>query len=306
MTFPSKVRSPAGLAAILCSLFAVVPASADELGLRSGFETDISIGMTNGTAFEHVFNFDGSNLSRLDWQYENNAMLMGGVSYRLFDWLSVGARGRLALSDESNMDDFDWGIAFCPGGFCHSISDKTYLTSSYAVDLHADASLWDIGFGTFGVTGGYMWDTSAWEAWGGIANYASFTHELGISYQQWWEAPYVGVTLEGGVDRFTWSGRLYGTPFAMGNAEDTHHLRDLLFTEEYQSSSMYGISFALGFVVTDNVKFKFGYDWQEWLLAEGSTWVTDQATGEVIYEPLNSGGASSSTETISAGFNYSF
>ena len=32
----------------------------------------------------------------------------------------------------------------------------------------------------------------------------------------------------------------------------------------------------------------------------------DQATGDVVYEPLNSGGASSSTETISAGFNYSF
>src|SRR5688572_4423152 len=94
------------LAASLAALVASASALADDAS--PGVTIEASIGVMQGEANEFVYRLDGSTISQLVWAFDNIAVFNGGIAVSPLAWLSLGARFRIALSDQSTMDDYDW------------------------------------------------------------------------------------------------------------------------------------------------------------------------------------------------------
>lgn len=168
----------------------------------TGLSVDLSIGVMNGEANEVVYNPNGSVLSHLIWTFDNVVVLNGNLNYK-WNWLNFGVKGRVNITDDSTMDDFDFPGAICgiSGPFCQSHHENTSVERALMLDLYAGAELLRVGqFGLQGVIG-YKWEHNSWSARGGVSNYTlPFPNIPVISYEQWWEAPYFGLQASGEWD----------------------------------------------------------------------------------------------------------
>ncbi len=274
----------------------------------SNFSVDVGLGVVSGEANEYVYNGDGSKLSQLIWKYDNNLVLKGGAEWTpsRIHWLALGVKGSINLNDSSTMDDWDWGVEDCPGGICHSHHEDTRLERKTEVDLHASATF--VRQGNFTLAGlvGYKWDYSKWQAYGGTANYATLPAGLGITYEQWWETPYIGLQAKAEHGRWSFMGKIIGSWWADGHDEDNHHLRGLLFTEEFGSSDMIGATAQLGYNVQRGLSVTLTYEYQAYDLAKGSTTITDYEEGGTAVIPGDVAGGDNTTHTIMLGLDYKF
>lgn len=259
-----------------------------------------------GEANEYAYRSNGSTVSRLIWKYDNVAFGHAWMTMPVLSRLELTLRGRMNFTDDAKMDDWDWGVPFCPGGICHSWHPDTKLKNASTLDF---AAAWTIarteGF-TLGLLAGYRFDYAKWQASNGTANYVGPPLSgLGVTYEQWWEAPYVGVQAGWTSDRWSIAARLIGSPLALARDEDTHHWRDLRFEREFDRSTMWGASARVGYRWTDAFSMSLSYEWQKWDLAKGSTTITDLNSGYSAYVP-NAAGADNTTHALSLDFSYRF
>jgi plasminogen activator len=279
---------------------------------RGGFSISTSIGVMNGEANEYVFDpSNGRTISQLIWKFDNNVVLNGGAAWRPAHWLTLGMMGRINLTDSSTMDDFDFNIPGCPpvaggGTLCHSHHDDTRLKKAHMVDLYAAGTFYRLHGWAFSGLAGYRWEEYKWQAFGGTANYTVLPPGLGITYEQWWEAPYVGLEAKGEWDKWVVSGRVIGSWWVDSRDRDNHHLRTILFTEEFGRSDMVGVNVRFGYKILPNLLFTVDYDYEDWDLAKGPTTATNYSTGATAVFPGDSAGADNHSHTVSAGFKYKF
>lgn len=269
---------------------------------------EASIGVMQGEANEYVYREDSSKLSQLVWAFDNVAVFNGGVALTPIDWFTLGIRARVNLTDDSTMDDYDWlrpgedGYAGCPAGFCHSHHTDTQLTSYLSVDAYAAATLYRTNLIALKALAGYKRDSQSWTAFGGWANYTTFAPgQRVITYDQVWQAPYVGAQLNVDWNKWALQGRLIGSWWVAGKDVDDHHLRTLLFTEKFGESNMLGANAHVGYRLTRNLMLKGEYDLQQWQLAKGPSTNVNYTTGAVAHSPYNAAGGQSITQTISLG-----
>jgi plasminogen activator len=269
----------------------------------SKLNNEVSIGVLNGKAQEFVYNADGSTLSRLDWQMKNVAMFNTKTTYQALPWLAFGLKASTNMSGGARMDDYDFDVVGCPasgGGHteCHSTHPDTKLQRAHRSDLFATAQLYKISGVNLDAVAGYMYDYYKWQAFNGSANYAAIPPGLGISYEQKWQTPYLGLAAAMKMGDWSVSGRLIGSSMAHGTDRDHHHLRGLVFSEDLKRSSFVGGDLNGAYRLSSTMELTFGYNYQNWRTAKGPTTIAGFGGGVTIPD---AGGANNVSHTVSLG-----
>jgi outer membrane protease len=269
-------------------------------------ELEASIGVMQGEANEYVFRDNSVRLSQLVWAFDNDTVFNAGAAVRPLEWLALGIRAKTNITENSNMDDYDWlrpGEPLydrCFNGFCHSWHG-TNLTNYLSVDAYAAAKFYEASWIRLNALAGYKRDSARWESWGGYANHSVYERTLIINYQQAWEAPYLGFQFNSEWNRWTLQGRVIGSWWASGKDQDNHRTTSVLFSDHFGESNMVGANAHVGYRLTPNLMLKGEYDFQQWELSKGSAHSFNYETGARSATPYNGAGGDSLTQTISVG-----
>ncbi len=255
-----------------------------------------SMGMVNGEAKEHVYDYetaDGSRrqLSRLDWDIKN--VMMGGFngSIRLLDKLTLNGGWWLALSEGSGeMDDYDWLNTDSEDWTHYSLSDVD-VTEGYLIDLNVAWDLVEWKDLTARVLAGYKQDGWTWEDRGVYLLYPEYGYipqDLGgdnmINYEQEFRMPYLGASADWAMGNFTVSGSLIYSPIVAAEDWDQHVERTLNFHETFDGGDMFGLgvearySFTQGFF--NGAFASAALEYQKIDLIIGDMELEDYSTGE--------------------------
>lgn len=270
----------------------------------SGIVTEFSVGVMNGKAQELVYNPGGSKLSQLDWTFDNVAMFNAATSYQLLPWLKLGVKGSMNLSDSSGMDDYDFNLpGFCPPPdfTCHSNHPNTKLRQARTWDVYGQADFFKRGGLTIGALVGYKDTFYKWSAIGGTANYAVLPPGLGISYEQSWSTPYIGLAFSSTHDAWTLHGRIIGSTWAKGDDRDDHHLRGLRFTDKFGSTDMVSADVGVAYRFNRYVSATVDYRYERWGTGKGPTTIVDTVNGGSLVIPGDAAGANATTHAVSVG-----
>ncbi len=279
--------------------------ASSEYGVTAG----LSIGVMNGEANELVYYPNGSTLSHLIWTFDNVAVLTGSIGYK-WNAFSIGVKGRINLTDDSTMDDFDFPGTVCgiAGPFCQSHHENTTVEHSRMLDVHAGWQFYRSGGLALKGLVGYKWDNNSWVAVGGTSNYTPpFRNIPVISYEQWWQAPYLGLEVSGEWNAWNVNARVIGSKWVSGRDEDNHHLRTLLYKDEFgDDNEMLAVNLQAGYRLSKNIRMTAGYDYERYFTAKGSTSELDYSTGTTRFFADDGAGGNSETHTVSIGVKVNY
>jgi outer membrane protease len=271
-------------------------------------------GYLNGIAREYVYNVpgDGKKLSQLDWRMDSFA-LGGRVAFRPLDWLTVRARGWSTVAGSSDMTDYDWFYGYNGmNSWSHRSISQTDTVKAWQADVSLAAGIYDAGDLSFSAIAGYRHFNAKWKAVGGSYVYSSPGNfrdvqgvfpagQLGISYEQTWRTPYLGLGMSTSSGDWSFSGELTGSPFVMSDDKDHHVLRSLVFREKFGLSGMVGASASAEYRITPLVSLVGRAEYQNYLGATGSTRIADGNAGAIYHYPRPSAGADAETVLVSLG-----
>lgn len=267
--------------------------------------SEYSIGVMNGKAQEFVYNSDGSKLSQLDWTFDNVVMFNAATTWRLTPWLRLGLKGSMNLSDGATMDDYDFNVFGCPGNQCESNHPGTRLRQAALFDVYGSLDVIRHAGFTASVLAGYKRDFYSWQAVGGTANYAILPDGYGISYEQTWSTPYIGIAFTASRDAWTLRGRLIGSTWAKGEGRDDHHLRSLTFKDDYSDANMVNAEVGVAYRVNSYVSITADYRYQLWGTGKGPTTIVDRLIGDTSVIPGDAAGGSAESHMFSLGLKVS-
>jgi opacity protein-like surface antigen len=188
------------------------------------------------------------------------------------------------------------------GDFCESFHPETRLVSAYMLD--ASVRFREVMLAGFAVApvAGFKWDYYSWRANNGVSNYAGpFNDGLGISYEQWWTTPYIGLEMSRSFGKLDFRARGIFSDWGDGRDRDHHHARSIIFRESFDDVRMYGADVGLRYALTDRVGLTLDYSLTSWQLAKGPTLLTDLARNSTELLDGDAAGASSNTHLVSLG-----
>lgn len=291
------------VAALCAAPAAAQNASREWRGAVDGLTIDLSTGLLNGHGREYVLNPDGSALSMLRWNMRNVVMFNAAVAYRPAEWLKLELRGSTNLTGSSHMDDYDWNLPGCPpsptGFNCESNHPDTVLRNALLFDAFAAARFLSLGPVQISAVAGYKYDFYRWQSSGGTANYSPLPPGLGISYDQSWRAPYLGLAVEAEHGPWSLRGRLVGSVWALATGRDHHHLRSTYFIDRVGPGQMLSAEIGIGYRLTPAVTVTADYRYQAWRIAQGPTEIIAPFGTALL--PGKAAGASNTSHMVSLG-----
>ncbi|HPC58658.1 MAG TPA: omptin family outer membrane protease, partial [Kiritimatiellia bacterium] len=237
--------------------FRAAPMARSSRAAGMPFAAELSLGLANGKAKEHVYDYDGPGgarrqLSRLDWDIKNVVMGGGSLSARLMDKLTVNAGLWLALSKGGGeMEDYDWlgPVYGVPAELNthYSLSDVD-VTAGYILDLNVAWDLVQRNGLVARVMAGYKQNGWTWEDRIRYMVYIddyfipdySYAGDNGINYEQEFRIPYLGASADWMWNQFTFSGYLTWSPIVEATDWDEHVLRDTHYKETFTGGDMLG------------------------------------------------------------------
>jgi plasminogen activator len=278
----------------------------------------MSLGYLTGESNELVYDpGTGAKISELNWKIDNVLMLGLGGSIQPKRWLRLNADVRFKLGDGDNtMDDYDWLATGYP--WTHwSHHDDTDLNTGYTWDLNVEFPFYLAREAMISAFIGYKRDNWEWTAKGGnfVYSYYDFRDttgtfpagEKGITYEQWFDTPYIGVGFD---TSFANNLQLYGkfiySTFVQAGDKDQHHMRNLVFEEEFDDGDMYGIDLALAWNFRPKWAAIASFNYQKYDEMKGTTDITDLVTGERYHISGDAAGADHNHTVWSLGVRYTF
>jgi plasminogen activator len=280
--------------------------------------TKVSLGLLNGESREIVYAPEYNwKVSELIWEIDTVYMLGGEISVRPISWLGLNLEGWFAISEgDGAMDDYDWMVL--------GLNDWTHWSHHEETDLDKGTML-DFNFEFFplnkkhfslSLLAGYKRNNWKWKAYGGdfIYSYYGFRDtqfslsdsELGITYEQWFNVPYIGVGMTAQAGPVNFQGRIIGSTMVDAEDEDHHHLRNLVFKEDFEDGDFIGIQFGASYQITPKLGVGLDIDYQNFDEMKGSTTVRDTTTGAVDYYGGDSAGTDNEITLVSLGLTYRF
>ncbi len=322
----TRASVPAALFVLVSGATLSEAADLNTVGLRNSyapaatyaddrFSVEVGLGRLEGTARELVYNStSGRKISELFWDMEDTAMLNVKLALKVVDWFRLRATGSFAMSGEAKMDDYDW--LYGPVDWSHwSTHPDTDLKHAHMLDLGAELRVLDRGGAQVFGLGGYKWSRFNWDAKGGSYIYSDNAFrdsagnfnsgELGISYTQDFGTPYIGVGAALSLGRFAARGTVKASHIVKATGKDTHHLRDLLFEDEFNHGRFVEAEAELAYKVNDRLAIVGSYLYTNFDEVRGTAKIYDQNTGNVYagYGP-NASGAELETQMWSLGVRY--
>ncbi len=253
----------------------------------------LGAGYLTGESYENVYDPDsGRKISQLNWDLSDIFMVGGGLSIQPVSWAKLNMDIWLKINDgDGDMVDYDW---FVEGlDWTHrSYTTDVDLNTGYMYDINVEFPVFDLEGTEFSLFAGYKYDKWEWEATGGTYIYSTYylrdtigtlPDETGITYEQWYHVPYIGIGFKADLTRVTLSGRFIASPFVQAGDKDQHHLRNLVFEEDFDNGTMIGVDLNGGYHFTDQLALLFKYHYQKYNEMKGETTITDQVTGEQYY-----------------------
>jgi len=294
----------------------------DEQQFQVGsLELSLGAGLLNGQAQEKVYDTDegGKKISQLNWDLKQVPTLHLGLAYHPTDLLTLEARGwtKIAKGD-GHMKDYDW-LSDDHAEWSH-FSDHPDTRVQKAWQAEFAATLWAIKRDdlALGVLLGYQRNEFGWQARGGSLTYSSdegfrdISAEIpdgvkGITYEQSYETPYVGLVGLYTYRDWTLEGRFKHSQWVKARDYDQHHLRDITFTgNNGNKGRMQSLALGLSYRFNPQFSLKAGVDYQVYAEAKGSVLQKDLASGERDYYGGESGSQASRTVLSSLALNYRF
>ena len=260
------------------------------------FAGQFSLGLLNGEANEHVYDYetaDGSRrqLSRLDWDLKSVAMGGFNGSVRLMKKLTLNGGAWVALTEgDGEMDDYDWLDTGSTDWTHYSLSDVD-VTDGSIFDLNVAWDLVEWEGLTARVCVGYKQDEWKWEDHGVYLLYPENGYvpeylfgENMINYKQRFQIPYLGASADWARGNFTVSGRLMWSPAVAADDWDEHVARTLRFHETFDGGDLLGLGLEARYDFTEGF-FQGAFltaavDYQQIDLIVGDMEIEDYSTGE--------------------------
>ncbi len=281
------------------------------------FDGRLGLGYLTGESQEYVFDpASGRKVSELTWELTDIYMLNGGISIRPLSWVRINMDLWLKLTDgNGDMDDYDW---FVEGlDWTHwSHTDDLELTTGFMLDMNVEFPFYSTGETSFSGFVGYKYDTWEWEAKGGNYIYSVYSFrdtagsfppgESGITYEQWFHVPYVGIGFNSRLTNVSFHGRLIASPFVQAGDEDHHHMRNLLFEEDFDNGSMVALDIGGGYHFTEHLALLLSYHYQKYNEMKGDMTITDQVTGQKIHIGGDVAGVEHNSSLFSLTLSYTF
>ncbi len=281
-------------------------------------EGRLGLGYLTGESKELVYNTqDGSKVSELIWTLDNIFMLNAGVSVAPKPWLKINADIWFKINDgDGEMDDYDWLYPGLADWSDWSHTEDVPLEKGLMFDINAEFSFYKTTTTSFTAFVGYKHDNWQWKAYGGdyVYSYDGFRDqtgsfpagELGITYEQWWNVPYIGIGFESHFTNWELSGRLIGSPLVQAEDEDHHHMRSLRFEEDFDNSNMWAIDLSATYLFSQQFGVTGAFSYQYYDEAKGTTTITDLVTGEQVFIDGDAAGADNEATLFSLIFVYRF
>ena len=278
----------------------------------------ISLDKVNGMADEIVYN-GAKKLSHLEWDIKNLKMLSLGFNSQFSDGFGARIKFSNAINNgDGKMVDYDWIGKNYDGNKNHanwthrSISDVK-IQKAQQFDIAGSYNLYKDEF-KFNL--GYKNDRFKWRDYGGsfvysdggFRNYVgNFNGERGITYEQTFETPYIGLEYQKELFDKEIYGNIFGNYSNLVYAHDTdiHHLTNYKFDEYFKNGEYYNWGANIFSKVKENLYLGVGYEYVYYPENRGYTIMQDLATGE-SYKYENSAGIINKFSKISLNLKYNF
>ena len=241
----------------------------------------ISISSVDTISHELVYSpSTGKKLSELIWKADDVQML--GIQ---FDYLAskrwfLHISYKTNLSDNAQMDDYDWlkdGISDWSHWSTHpntKLDKFTILDISWNNQLKSDSDIQKE------VVIGYKIENRAFKAYDGSYIYSSnsgFRDQsgnfsgLGISYEEEFKTLYLGLNLKKYYDRFILSGRIAYSPKVTATNIDTHHNRYFTNNNTFADTTMKELSANVEYPINKSISLALNYLRVDYDETEGMT-----------------------------------
>lgn len=286
----------------------------------------VSVDKVNGKADEIVY--DGNKkLSHLEWDIKNLKMLSLGFTSKipdLFEGKSDIFEARIKFSNAINggngrMLDYDWDGDGYDGNINHanwtdrSISDVK-IQKAQQFDV---AGSFNLHKEEFRFNFGYKYDRFKWSDYGGSYIYSvnggfrnyigNFDDERGITYQQIFKTPYIGLEYQKELFDKKIYANIFGnySKFVSAEDEDIHHLVNIKFNEYFKNGEYYNWGFNILGKIKEDLYLGAGYEYVYYPENRGYTITQFLDTGEA-YRSEDSAGIRNKFSKISLNLKYNF
>lgn len=272
-----------------------------------------SYGITAVEANELVY--QGKNkLSQLIWQSTAVSTFTGQARFD-FDRFFIRASGTIGLGGDGYMRNFDWLDPSRNNWSDRSQHPDTRLDHYFSGSIEAGRQVLDLDGTVVSVAAGFKYTDIRWTAWGGRYVYTSGSfrdtrgkfpdNEKGITYQQKWPVPFLGVDLSRSEGKWTFAGALQGGVAVGGVGRDNHWMRDLLFIDRVDTTPAVMASASVEYAIRPAAALYLSGSFDHVFRARADTDARDLANNvEDRYK--NGAGADFMSGTISVGLRGRF
>jgi outer membrane protease len=280
----------------------------------SKLSAHISIGNISGEANEYLYYpSENRTVSQLIWNIDSLHMVDLGVAYETNNF-NINANISLPMGDgESKMVDYDWQVSNLPWTD-RSIHPNTIVSDAMILDIYSEVGKLKINDkATVSFLLGYKYESYSWEARGGSYIYSaekfrdtigSFNNSaLGISYEQIWSVPYVGVDLNTQLKNVHFNMQIKYSPFADGKMTDLHHFRNLKIIDTFEDTTMLGLNVGMKYNIDKNYSLGINYIYTKYSTTTGDMEWIENGRSEYYSDYV---GADLKTSNISLTVEYRF
>jgi outer membrane protease len=278
----------------------------------------ISLDRVNGKADEIVH--DGAKkLSHLEWDIKNLKMLSLGLNSQFFD--GFGARIKLSTAinqGDGRMIDYDWVGNNFDGNIDHnnwthrSISDVK-IQKAQQFDIAGTYSFYkdELKFNF-----GYKHDHFKWSDRGGSYIYSefgfrddvgNFDDERGITYEQIFQTPYIGLEYQKELFDKNIYANIFGnySNLVYARGTDIHHQVNLKFDDYFKNGKYYNWGTSIFGKVKENIYLGLGYEFVYYPENRGYAVIQDLETKQSLINH-DSAGIKNKYSKISLNLKYNF
>lgn len=322
----TRIKLALWMATALAGLIPAAPALAGNL---DGPATNLALSLTGSIGAialegrEYVFNTSGSSdiLSLLIWQSQA-PVLTTGLDVRLPDGWTLTAKGQIAMSGQSYMEDYDWltpyRTNFDFNNWTHRSQHPNTNLDWYfngSVTMGRDFAIRD-GF-KVNLNSGFKYTTTQWAANGGtyIYSVSGFRDTTGtipagpaITYRQDFPILFAGADAELKNSAWTFNfGAQLGVTFG-ANARDHHWQRvpPLRFEDKFYPAPVIAVNAGASYKLSEGLDVFIAGTFDKIFLARGDTQVFNNTTGALTSASSNTAGTELVSATLSTGLKGSF
>ncbi len=297
----------------------IKPGKTEEVQLsRAGtkLKDRVSVAHLTGEARELVYDlsWDGEKGSELIWELKNVYMVGLGFSVQAVKRLTFNIDGWMNVSrGTGEQDNYDWFIRHAD--WTHWSHSAQVDAEGLIFDINADIILMEPGSFTVNGIVGYKIDNWKWNDYGdGPFVYSNNRfrdttgyhpgNTLGVTYEQTYETPYLGIGVEGDFGALHLETRLIGSCYVRNKAVDHHHLRNDVFYDRFKNGDMIALDIKGAYRIRDHYGLELGYAFQKCYRMRGDT-TTHYSDGTIETYPSGAG-AELEYHIISVSFLYTF